>query len=512
MKRRIVVSLVFILAIGLCAGLVWFNFFRDKMIQNFFANMQPPAQTVSAAKVETKTWTPSISAHRHGPGGQRRRARLRDGRHRQGNQVQGKPERSGRARCWFSSTTPSSARICTDVQAAVKTAESNFERAKTLSSRGYGTEANFDQASALLAAARSRLARLQATIEQKALKAPFSGVIGIPRIDIGQYLQPGTVIASFQDLSSMKVDFTVPEQAAGEIKLGQEVRLGVTAADLPFKGKVIGKDPRVDPKTRLVSVQALIEEQQGQAILPGQFLHVEAILPPEPNVITVPQTAVITSLYGDYVYTIEQEEKAGQQVQVVKQVFVKTGRRRGGSLEVLSGIDARPAGRRLRAEQASGGVDRQDRQHHRRDEVRRDEARQRAIGSNSHEFHGTVHPPPRPVDGGEPPDPVARRAGADEPSGASVPGGRRDHDHDHDHLYGRERRSDAGLHQHAHRQIGLQRRRRRLRHVAEPAGPQHGLRAHAPQHGSERGADRGDVEGAAGARAAARPTPRIRSS
>ncbi len=62
-----------------------------------------------------------------------------------------------------------------DVQANVKTAESNFERAKTLSTRGYGTEANFDQASALLAAARSRLARLQATIEQKALKAPFSG-------------------------------------------------------------------------------------------------------------------------------------------------------------------------------------------------------------------------------------------------------------------------------------------------------------------------------------------------
>jgi membrane fusion protein, multidrug efflux system len=146
------------------------------------------------------------------------------------------------------------------------------------------------------------------------------------------------VIASFQDLSSMKVDFTVPEQAADEIKLGQEVRVGVAPADLPFKGKVTGKDPRVDPKTRLVSVQALIEENRDGTILPGQFLHVEAILPPEPDVITVPQTAVITSLYGDYVYTIEQEEKAGQPVQVVKQVFVKTGRRRGGSLEILSGI------------------------------------------------------------------------------------------------------------------------------------------------------------------------------
>jgi membrane fusion protein (multidrug efflux system) len=337
MKRRIVVSLVFILAVGLCAGLIWFNFFRDKMIQNFFATMQPPAQVVSAAKVEAKTWTPGISAI---------------GTARAANGVElafetagivkeiafkaNQNVRQGEVLVQLDDTVERADLL--DVQAAVKTAESSFERAKTLSSRGYGTEANFDQASALLAAARSRLARLQATIEQKALKAPFSGVIGIPRIDIGQYLQPGTVIASFQDLSSMKVDFTVPEQAADEIKLGQEIRVGVTPTDLPFKGRVTGKDPRVDPKTRLVSVQALIEENRDGAILPGQFLHVEAILPPEPDVITVPQTAVITSLYGDYVYTIEQEEKAGQPVQVVKQVFVKAGRRRGGSLEILSGI------------------------------------------------------------------------------------------------------------------------------------------------------------------------------
>jgi membrane fusion protein, multidrug efflux system len=151
-------------------------------------------------------------------------------------------------------------------------------------------------------------------------------------------VQPGTPVASFQDLQSMKVDFTVPEQLAGEIKLGQEVRLGVSESNLPFTGRVTGKDPRVDPKTRLVSVQALIEDNKDGAILPGQFLHVEVVLPPQPDVITVPQTAVITSLYGDYVYTVEQETKDGQQVQTVRQVFVKAGRRRGGTLEILSGI------------------------------------------------------------------------------------------------------------------------------------------------------------------------------
>lgn len=339
MKRRIVVSLVFLFAVLLCAGLVGFNFFKEKMIADFFANMQQPPQTVSAAKVEAKTWTPSISAL---------------GTARAANGVELAFETPGIVKeIKFKANqsvkqgdvlvqlddTVERADI-QDVQANVKTAESAFERARSLSSRGYGTEANLDQASALLATARSRLARLEATIEQKALKAPFSGVIGIPRIDVGQYLQPGSVIASFQNLDSMKVDFTVPEQMADDVKLGQEVRLGASATDLPFKGKITGKDPRVDPKTRLVSVQALIEDNKDRALLPGQFVHVEVVLPQEPNVVTVPQTAVITSLYGDYVYTIEQEKRGDAEVSVARQVFVKTGRRRGGDLEVLSGIQA----------------------------------------------------------------------------------------------------------------------------------------------------------------------------
>lgn len=337
MKRRLVVTLVFVLAIGLCAGLIWFNFFKERMIKDFFANMKPPAQAVSSAKVEAKTWNPAIGAI---------------GTARAANGVELAFETAGIVKeIQFKANqnvTKGAVLVqlddtveradLQDVQANVKTAESAFERAKTLSSRGYGTEANFDQASAFLAAARSRLARLQATIEQKALKAPFSGVIGIPRIDVGQYLQPGTVIASFQDLDSMKVDFTVPEQVAADVKLGQEVHVGVSETNLPFSGKVIGKDPRVDPKTRLVSVQALVGDNKDGSILPGQFLHVEVVLPPQPNVVTVPQTAVVTSLYGDYVFTIDEEEKAGEKVLTTKQVFVKTGRRRGGAIEVVSGI------------------------------------------------------------------------------------------------------------------------------------------------------------------------------
>ena len=128
--------------------------------------------------------------------------------------------------------------------------------------------------------------------------------------------------------------------------------------------------------------------------------------------------------------------------------------------------------------------------------------RDKTIGPNMN-FHRAFHPPPRPFDGGEPPDPPARSTGADEPSGAAISRGRRDHDHDHDRVYGRERGTDAGLHQRSDRESRVECGGRRLRHVAEPPGPQHRVGAHAPQHRTERSADRGDREGAAGPREAA---------
>lgn len=337
MKRRIVVSLVFILAILLCAGLVGFNMFRDKMITQFFANMQPPAQTVTSAQVEAKTWTPTINAI-----GTAKAANGVELAVQVGGVVKDinfKPnERIEAGQVMVQLDDAVDRADLANVQAQVKLAEANFERSRALSARGITAEATFEQNQAQLATARAQEARVRAIIDQKALKAPFSGVAGIPQVNVGQYVQPGTVVASFQDLTSMKVDFTVPEQMAENVKLGQEVRVGVTEGNLPSKGRVIGKDPRVDPKTRLVAVQAVVEDNKDDAILPGQFLHVDVILPEQPNVITVPQTAVITSLYGDYVYTIAQEDRNGSQVQVARQVFVKAGRRRGGTIEVLSGI------------------------------------------------------------------------------------------------------------------------------------------------------------------------------
>jgi membrane fusion protein (multidrug efflux system) len=192
---------------------------------------------------------------------------------------------------------------------------------------------------------------LRAILDQKRLTAPFTGTIGIPQIDIGQYLTPGNVVATLQDLDTMRVDFTVPEQQLPDLKLGQTVRLGLTSDDLKFSGKIIGIDPKVDPSTRLASVRAEISNPNG-ALTPGQFAQVRVELPAVPNVIALPETALTTSLYGDFVYVVVPADKDGKaasgkvdsndkdQNLVVKQVFVKIGRRSEGRIEIKQGVKA----------------------------------------------------------------------------------------------------------------------------------------------------------------------------
>ncbi|HWL04022.1 MAG TPA: efflux RND transporter periplasmic adaptor subunit [Xanthobacteraceae bacterium] len=338
MKRRIFVSIVFVLAIALCGGLIWFNFFRDRMIADFFAKMQQPAQTVAAATVESRVWKPGIPAI---------------GTARAGNGVQLAVETAGVVKEIHLQPNKRFARgevlvqlddaveraDLADAKSSLQLNQAALERSEALRAKGFATEASYEQTVAQLATARSRMARLEAVIQQKALKAPFAGVAGIARIDVGQFVTAGTVVATFQDMRTMKVDFSVPEQFLSKMSIGQVVRFGVSETELRFEGKISGIDPRIDPQTRLVLVQALITDNPDDGITPGQFLFVRVELPEEPAIVTVPQTAVITSLYGDYVYLVDKDEKDGNAREIVRQVFVKVGRREGAFSEILSGVE-----------------------------------------------------------------------------------------------------------------------------------------------------------------------------
>jgi membrane fusion protein (multidrug efflux system) len=348
MIKRFVIALVLVVIV--CGGLIGFNLFRSRMIGEFFANMQKPAVSISATEVEPTTWAPEIEA-------------IGTLRAAQGVDVAAEVAGIVKSIDFKANDRVEAGQLLVQIDDAVERAElisaqaaverdrAQLERARRLRESGVTAESNLEDAQTTFAAAESTLARLQAVLEQKAIEAPFSGTIGIPRVDEGEFVQPGTVIATLQQLDTMKVDFTVPEQLVGDLEIGQAASFGLTEDTFPYKGKIIGIDPKIDPRTRLVSVRAEVENPDG-ALRPGQFARVRVKLPPVKDIIALPQTAVVTSLYGDYVYVVEPAKSAeasdgaasdGSEATktedlTAKQVFVEVGRRQGNLIEITKGL------------------------------------------------------------------------------------------------------------------------------------------------------------------------------
>jgi membrane fusion protein (multidrug efflux system) len=340
MSRRGIILLSIVAVI--CIGLIGFNLFMQGFIASMMANRQRPAVTVSAVAVEAITWSPGIDAV---------------GTAKAGSGADLAVEASGvvKSIAVSSNQRVTAGQLLVQIddsveqadmlaaKASIKLAQADVDRIAPLVKRGASAQATLDQATAQLETARATYAKLLAVTEQKAIQAPFGGIVGVPRVVVGQYAPVGTIVLTLQDIDRILVDFTVPEQEAGLLAKGQKARFGATTDELAFSGTITGFDPKVDPQTRLVSVQALLDAPAGR-ILPGQFLRVRVSLPEEQGVIAVPQTAVVPSLYGDYVFTVvteqpkEGEAADAQPRQTVQQTFVTTGRRDGVRVEVTKGL------------------------------------------------------------------------------------------------------------------------------------------------------------------------------
>jgi membrane fusion protein (multidrug efflux system) len=389
-KRFIIAAILLILVVG---GIVGFNLFRDRMVAQFFANMQPPPATVSTVVAKPMSWNPGIEAI-----GTVNAVRGVDLTVETAGIVKdilfdaNQKVEAGDVLVQLDDAIQQADLSATMAQAALD--KTTLERALELQRRRVGSDVNVDSARAAAEASQSRVASLQAALDQKQLRAPFDGTVGISRIDLGQYLSPGTTVVTLQDLETMRVDFTVPEQQFANLKIGQPVRIGTEKAEdeLPFTGSIRGINPKIDPSSQLVSVRAEVANPEGK-LTPGQFVQVRVELPKEDNVIALPQTALTTSLYGDYVFLVrpakaasgeaaakpeekpasgeaaapegekpaaEQSKSAeekpadpakpadqakpaaeGQKPQLqLAQAFVKVGRRYGGLVEIVQGVSA----------------------------------------------------------------------------------------------------------------------------------------------------------------------------
>lgn len=179
-----------------------------------------------------------------------------------------------------------------------------------------------------------------AIVEKKSIKAPFDGRLGIMLIDPGQFLNPGDGVASLQRLDPLYADFFLPQQALGQIKVGQEVIITTDAFPKNiYKGKITTINPEVDVASRNVEVEATIANPNKQ-LLPGMFGDVDIIIDKPASFLTVPQTAITYNSFGEIVYIIKAqgEDKNHQPVLTVKQHFVKTGDTRGEQIQILKGL------------------------------------------------------------------------------------------------------------------------------------------------------------------------------
>ena len=187
--------------------------------------------------------------------------------------------------------------------------------------------------------ANAGIAKTEAIISQKLVRAPFDGDLGVRKVEVGQYLTAGTQIVSLTDLSNLFLNFTVTEKDSGALKVGQAVRIKVDAyPGRDFDGKITTIEPQISTDTRNIRVQATIANPE-KILKPGMFASTTVVLPDKPPVVTVPETAVDYTLYGDSVFLIEEKKgDDGKTSLVATRTFVQTGNRIDGRAEIVKGL------------------------------------------------------------------------------------------------------------------------------------------------------------------------------
>ena len=224
-------------------------------------------------------------------------------------------------------------------KAQQKVAQISLDRAKQLAERQFGPQATVDNAQAAFDQASAGIAKTESIISQKMVRAPFSGELGVRKVEVGQYLTAGTQIVSLTDLSALYANFTVTEKDSAQLKVGQVVRIGVDAyPGRTFEGQITTIEPQIATDTRNIRVQATLQNPD-KILKPGMFATTTVVLPDKPPVVTVPETAVDYTLYGDSVYLLS-EKKAddGKTSLVVTRTFVQAGNRVSGRAEILKGL------------------------------------------------------------------------------------------------------------------------------------------------------------------------------
>jgi membrane fusion protein (multidrug efflux system) len=225
-------------------------------------------------------------------------------------------------------------------EAQLELARLNHERMQGLVKQDAVSRAEYDAAAAAHTQAGARVREIRATIERKTIRAPFTGVLGIRQVNLGQYLSAGDAVVPLQSLDPIYINFGVPQQNAAQMKNGRKVTaITADAGGLDFAGRVTATDAVVDATTRNVQVQATFANPGGR-LRPGMFVQARVALGSAQQVIAVPASAINYAPYGDSVFIVaELKTPEGKTYRGVRQQVVKLGGAKGDQVAVLSGIN-----------------------------------------------------------------------------------------------------------------------------------------------------------------------------
>lgn len=330
-KRMTIMLGLMALVLG---GLYGFQAFKGVMIRKAIGAAANPPQTVSTAVAATEPWQPNLTAV-----GSLRAVNGADLALQASGIVQSIQFNSGDN---VVAGQPLLQLVATDDVAKLQSLQATAENYGIVLKRDQEqikfnavSEATLDGDKANLRNAQALVEQQKAIMEQKTLKAPFAGRLGIRAVDLGQYLSAGTSIVTLQSLDPIYVDFYLPQQALAQITIGQDVTVAVDAFNGErFIGQITAINSKVDSTSRNVQVRATLRNDHAR-LLPGMFAKVEISVGKPERLVTVPLTAIVNNSYGDLVYLVDDLREAQG---TARQMFVKTKTPKGDRVAVIEGV------------------------------------------------------------------------------------------------------------------------------------------------------------------------------
>jgi membrane fusion protein (multidrug efflux system) len=334
MKKRMIVMLIAVIAFVAAIGAIKFSQVRTAMAQG--ASFQPPPEAVTTTTARREEWPSTIASigtvvavqgvtvSADLPGIVEKIAFESGQRVRAGDLLVKLDTSQEQAQLAAADSQRDLARL-------------NLERMRGLRDSGVISQSDYDRAAAELTQGEARVGEIRATMERKTIRAPFSGLLGIRQVNLGQYLAGGDPVVPLQSIHPVYVDFSVPQQEMGQLRAGAAVSLNAKGG-IQATGRITAVDSVIDEATRNVRVQATFANADGR-LRPGMFVDTQVVLGEGQTVVPLPASAISYAPYGDSVFIVEEVKGPdGKPYRGVRQQFVKLGRSRGDLVAVVSGV------------------------------------------------------------------------------------------------------------------------------------------------------------------------------